>query len=92
MTTNWTAENIPDLTGKIAVVTGANSGIGYETARALARKGAAVILACRDEDKGKAAVQRISLEYPGVKAELMPLDLIRPGFGAPLCRRIQEPL
>jgi NAD(P)-dependent dehydrogenase (short-subunit alcohol dehydrogenase family) len=75
MKLNWTAGNIPDLTGKIAVVTGANSGIGYETARALACKKAAVILACRSKDKGDAAVQQISQEYPEAKAELMLLDL-----------------
>ncbi len=75
MTSNWTAENIPDLTGKIAIVTGANSGIGYEMARALARKQATVILACRNKDKGAAAVRQIDQEYPAAKAELMPLDL-----------------
>ncbi len=75
MTTDWTAENIPDLTGKVAVVTGANSGIGYEMARALAGKAATVILACRNKDKGEAAVRQIEREYPPAKAELMPLDL-----------------
>jgi len=75
VTSNWTAENIPDLTGKIAVVTGANSGIGYEMAGALVRKQATVILACRDKDKGEAAVRQITQEYPQAKAELMQLDL-----------------
>jgi NAD(P)-dependent dehydrogenase (short-subunit alcohol dehydrogenase family) len=75
MTANWTIENIPDLTGKIAIVTGANSGIGYETARALARRDATVILACRDKQKGEAAIRRIGQEYPEAKAELMRLDL-----------------
>jgi NAD(P)-dependent dehydrogenase (short-subunit alcohol dehydrogenase family) len=75
MTSNWTAENIPDLTGKIAIVTGANSGIGYEMARALAGKEATVILACRNKDKGDAAVRQITQEYPEAKAELMQLDL-----------------
>jgi NAD(P)-dependent dehydrogenase (short-subunit alcohol dehydrogenase family) len=75
MTSNWTAENIPDLTGKIAIVTGANSGIGYETARALAHKRAMVILACRNQDKGEAAVRQIDQEYPEAKAEFMQLDL-----------------
>ena len=75
MTSNWTAENIPDLTGKIAIVTGANSGIGYEMARALAGKGAMVILACRNQAKGEAAVRQIDQEYPEAKAELMQLDL-----------------
>jgi len=75
MPTNWTAENIPDLTGKVAIVTGANSGIGYEMARALARKQATVILACRNKDKGEAAVRQIDQEYPAARAELMQLDL-----------------
>jgi NAD(P)-dependent dehydrogenase (short-subunit alcohol dehydrogenase family) len=75
MTSKWTAENIPDLTGKIAIVTGANSGIGYEMARALARKAATVILACRNKDKGEAAIRQIDREYPQAKAELMQLDL-----------------
>lgn len=75
MTANWTAENIPDLTGKNAIVTGANSGIGYEMARALACKKATVILACRNKDKGESAVQQIDQEYPEAKAVLMQLDL-----------------
>jgi NAD(P)-dependent dehydrogenase (short-subunit alcohol dehydrogenase family) len=75
MTSNWTVENMPDLTGKIAIVTGANRGIGYATARALARKGATVILACRNKDKGEAAVRQIVQECPEAKAELGQLDL-----------------
>ncbi len=75
MTSSWTAENIPDLTGKVAIVTGANSGIGYETARALARKQATVILACRNQDRGEAAVRRTNQESPKAKAEVRPLDL-----------------
>jgi NAD(P)-dependent dehydrogenase (short-subunit alcohol dehydrogenase family) len=75
MTSDWTAENIPDLAGKTAIVTGANSGIGYEMARALARKEATVILACRNTAKGEAAVRQIDQEYPEAKAEFMQLDL-----------------
>jgi NAD(P)-dependent dehydrogenase (short-subunit alcohol dehydrogenase family) len=75
VTSNWGAENIPDLTGKIAIVTGANRGIGFATVKALAYKGAAVVLACRSKDKGEAAVRRIALECPGAKAELLQLDL-----------------
>jgi NAD(P)-dependent dehydrogenase (short-subunit alcohol dehydrogenase family) len=56
-------------------VTGANSGIGYEMARALARKEARVILSCRNKDKGEAAVRQIAQAYPEAKADLMQLDL-----------------
>lgn len=75
MTARWTAEDIPDLTGKVAIVTGANSGIGYEMARALAGKDATVILACRDKEKGEAAVRQLAHEYPPAKIELHQLDL-----------------
>ncbi len=78
MTSNnqhWTAKNMPDQTGKIAIVTGANSGIGYETARALAHKGATTILACRNQQKGETAVNQIKAENPQGTAELMLLDL-----------------
>jgi NAD(P)-dependent dehydrogenase (short-subunit alcohol dehydrogenase family) len=75
MTSKWTTEDMPNLAGKTAVVTGANSGIGYEMVRALIRKGAMVILACRNKDKGEAAVRQIAQECPGAKAELGLLDL-----------------
>ena len=75
MKSKWTAENIPDLTSKIAIVTGANSGIGYETARVLARKQATVILACRNKAKGEAAVHQIAQAHPKAKAELILIDL-----------------
>ena len=75
MSDNWTAENIPDLNGKVAIVTGANSGIGFETARALAHKRATVILACRNKAKGAAAVRQINQESPTARAEIMSLDL-----------------
>ena len=51
----WTTADIPDQTGRIAVITGANTGLGYETAAALAGKGAHVVLAVRNLDKGKDA-------------------------------------
>ncbi len=75
MASNWRPGDIPDLTGKIAIVTGANSGIGYAAARALARKQATVILACRNREKGSAAVRQIAQEYPESKAEFLQLDL-----------------
>ena len=71
----WTHDDIPDQTGKIAIVTGANTGIGFETARALAKKGARVILACRSREKGEAAVARIAAEQPQSRAEFAALDL-----------------
>lgn len=52
MTAEWTAADMPDLTGNVAIVTRANRGIDYATARALAGKGATVVLACRDREKG----------------------------------------
>jgi NAD(P)-dependent dehydrogenase (short-subunit alcohol dehydrogenase family) len=75
MTSKWTAGDIPDLTGKTAAVTGANRGIGFEIARALAGKGAAVVLACRSEEKGRAAAERIRAEHPAATADAMALDL-----------------
>lgn len=75
MTSKWTAEDIPDLEGKVAIVTGANSGIGYPTVKALARKRATVILACRDRAKGRSAVRGIKQENPDARVELILLDL-----------------
>src|SRR5438067_12918095 len=71
----WTANDIPDLNGKTAVVTGANSGLGYETALELARHGAHVVMACRDERRGTEALQRLRTEAPNASAELSLLDL-----------------
>jgi NAD(P)-dependent dehydrogenase (short-subunit alcohol dehydrogenase family) len=71
----WTAEEIPDLTGKTIVVTGGNSGIGFEAARELARKRAHVILACRDLGKAEDAIGQIKALLPSVSLEAMQLDL-----------------
>ncbi|MFJ3302174.1 oxidoreductase [Streptomyces sp. NPDC086549] len=71
----WTAHDIPDQSGRVAVVTGANSGLGYVTARELARKGARVVLACRNEARGREAVDRIGAEVPVARVEFGRLDL-----------------
>jgi len=72
---NWTTADIPDQTGRTAIVTGANTGLGYETAVALAGQGARVVLAVRNLDKGKQAAARIAEAHPGATVELQELDL-----------------
>ncbi|MEQ7005824.1 oxidoreductase [Actinopolymorpha sp. B17G11] len=71
----WTADTIPDLTGLTAVVTGANSGLGFHTALELARYGATVVMACRDLRKGEAALARMKHELGRPALELRRLDL-----------------
>ncbi|GHF34817.1 oxidoreductase [Streptomyces mashuensis] len=73
--TGWTTRDIPDQSGRTAVVTGANSGIGYVTARELARRGARVVLACRDTTRGKAAEELMRAQAPGCDVRLAELDL-----------------
>jgi NAD(P)-dependent dehydrogenase (short-subunit alcohol dehydrogenase family) len=74
-TTPWTAEQIPSQAGKTALITGANSGIGYQTAVELARHGAHVLLGCRNAAKGADALQRLLAEVPGAQAEVVALDM-----------------
>jgi NAD(P)-dependent dehydrogenase (short-subunit alcohol dehydrogenase family) len=71
----WTAAKIPDQSGAVAVVTGANGGLGLEVARELARKGGHVVMAARDQAKAEAAVASIRDQVPGASLELQPLDL-----------------
>ena len=71
----WTADDIPPQAGRTVVITGANSGIGYEAARQLAAKGAHVLLACRDQAKGRWALESITAAQPSASVELMELDL-----------------
>jgi NAD(P)-dependent dehydrogenase (short-subunit alcohol dehydrogenase family) len=75
MADRWDAERIPDQSGRIAVVTGANSGLGLVTARELARNGALVVLACRNMEKGKAALSEVTAAASGATPELTELDL-----------------
>ncbi len=73
--TNWSTENIPNMAGHIIVITGANSGIGFEAAKELTRKGAHVVMACRSMEKAANALQQLQKEVAGASAEIMPLDL-----------------
>src|SRR5690349_7914884 len=75
MAAHWTTANIPDQSGRVAVVTGANSGLGYQTALELARAGAHVVLACRDPRRGQEALDRLRAAVPGASAVLGSLDL-----------------
>jgi NAD(P)-dependent dehydrogenase (short-subunit alcohol dehydrogenase family) len=72
---SWTTLDIPDQTGRVAVVTGANGGLGLETTRALATAGAHVIMAVRDQEKAAAAVAEIQRRGAGGSLELVALDL-----------------
>ena len=71
----WSTEQIPDLSGKVMVVTGANSGIGLETARELARHGAHTVLACRSAERGERAFEELKEQLPDSGLQLMALDL-----------------
>jgi NAD(P)-dependent dehydrogenase (short-subunit alcohol dehydrogenase family) len=74
-TAPWTTSDIPDQTGRVAVVTGANTGLGLETARELVAAGASVVLAVRNLDKGKEAAAAISAGQAGADVTLQRLDL-----------------
>jgi NAD(P)-dependent dehydrogenase (short-subunit alcohol dehydrogenase family) len=71
----WTAADVPDQTGRVAIVTGSNTGLGYETALVLAGRGARVVLAVRDTEKGKAAAARIVGAVPRADVTVQPLDM-----------------
>jgi len=71
----WSEADIPDQAGRVAVVTGANGGLGLETARALAEHGATVVMAVRDQEKAAAAVEVIRRSAPDADLRLVPLDL-----------------
>jgi NAD(P)-dependent dehydrogenase (short-subunit alcohol dehydrogenase family) len=75
MTTHWTAADVPRQDGRVAIVTGANTGIGFETAAVLAGRGCHVVLAVRNLDKGRHAAEQISAAQPDVQVSVQHLDL-----------------
>ncbi|MDX3431897.1 SDR family NAD(P)-dependent oxidoreductase [Streptomyces sp. ME01-18a] len=78
----WTTANIPDQRGRVAVVTGANTGLGYETAKALAGRGASVVLAVRDVGKGEQAAARMTGDVSVQELDLTSLDSVRTAAAA----------
>ncbi|MGO4441884.1 SDR family NAD(P)-dependent oxidoreductase [Mycobacterium sp. 2YAF39] len=75
MSAKWTADDVPDQTGRVAIITGSNTGIGYGAAAVLAAKGAHVVLAVRNLDKGSQAAERITTASPNATVTLQELDL-----------------
>ena len=75
MSPKWTETDVPDQSGRVAIVTGSNTGLGFDTARVLAARGARVVLAVRDTAKGKAAAARIVGASPRADVTVQPLDL-----------------
>lgn len=73
--TKWTATDVPDQTGRVAIVTGSNTGLGYETALVLATRGARVVLAVRDIAKGNAAAARLRGQAPTADVTVQQLDV-----------------
>ncbi|CAM5645958.1 oxidoreductase [Streptomyces atroolivaceus] len=87
---SWTLDDMPDLSGTTAVVTGANSGIGAVTALALARSGARTVLACRDPERGGRALDAVRRAAPGSDTRLVGLDLADLSAVAEAARHIAE--
>ena len=75
MKQKWSFDDIPDLSGKTIIVTGGNSGLGFETVKSFSAKGSETILTCRDPEKGKFAKEKILEEYPNAQINVMNLDL-----------------
>ena len=75
MRSGFTADDVADQTGRRFLVTGANAGLGFETAKVLAARGAHVVLACRDKDRAAAAMDHIRADTPGAELSFQPLDL-----------------
>ena len=73
----WTEADVPDQSGRIAIVTGSNTGLGFDTARVLAQRGAKVVMAVRDTAKGDAAAAQIRTATPAADVTVHRLDLAR---------------
>lgn len=86
----WTADHVPDQTGRVAVVTGANSGIGFETTKALADHGGTVIMACRNERRAADARERIRESVQGADLRIEELDLASLDSVADCAERLKE--
>src|ERR1051325_7022089 len=78
----WTTKSIPDQRGRVAVVTGANTGLGYETAKALAERGASVVLAVRDVERGERAAARMTGDVTVQALDLASLESVRTAAAA----------
>jgi len=74
MSNKWTQQDIPDMTGKIVIITGANSGLGLESTKALAAKGATVVMACRNLSKAEEAKAEVLAANPSARLDVMALD------------------
>lgn len=74
MSNKWTQNDIPDLSGKVVIITGANSGLGLESTKALAAKGATVVMACRNLSKAEKAKAEVLQKVPNAKLDVMQLD------------------
>ena len=90
MSDKWNAGDMPSLDGKIAIVTGANSGLGYYTARDLARRGARTIMACRSMDRAESARDALLAELDHPEIEVMELDLANLGSVRAFADAFQE--
>ena len=86
----WTRADIPSQGGKLAIVTGATGGLGYETALTLAKAGAEVVLTGRSDDKGRSALDKISREVPGANVSYQSLDLANLASVADFAGRMQS--
>ncbi len=74
MSHKWTQNDMPDMTGKVVIITGANSGLGLESTKALAAKGATVVMACRNLRKAEEAKAEVQQQVPNAMLDVMPLD------------------